>query len=86
MHYAVHQTVAFNGTFWYTKAAAQRCSIKKVFLRVLQNSQLTTALSDSLFNKVAGLRPWRRCFPETGKIFQKHIFKGHLRTIASETY
>ena len=48
-----------------------RCSIKKVFLEISQNSQEYTCARVSFFNKVAGLRPgnlfkkrlWHRCFP-----------------------
>ena len=53
------------------EAVPKRCSVKKVFLKILQNSQENTCDRVSFFNKVAGLRPatllkkrlWHRCFP-----------------------
>ena len=36
------------------EAVAQRCSIKKVFSEILQNSQ-KTPVPESVFNKVTGL-------------------------------
>ena len=52
------------------EAVVRRCSVKKVFLQVSQNSQENTCARVS-FNKVAGLSPatllkkrlWHRCFP-----------------------
>ena len=38
-----------------TKAVARRCSVKKVFLEISQNSQENTRARDFL-NKVAGLQ------------------------------
>ena len=48
-----------------TEAAVQKCSVKKVFLEISQNSQENTCA------RVTGIRPvtlfkkrlWRRCFP-----------------------
>ena len=40
----------------HIEAVAQRCSVKKVFLEISQNSQEDTA-PESFFNKVVGLRP-----------------------------
>ena len=40
----------------HTEAVAWRCSVKKVFLEILQNSQENVCQS-LIFNKVAGLRP-----------------------------
>ena len=37
------------------EAVVQRCSVQKVLLKISQNSQ-ETPVSESLFNKVAGLR------------------------------
>ena len=37
------------------EAVARRCSIKKVFLKILPNSQ-GTPVAESFFNKVAGLK------------------------------
>ena len=39
-----------------TEAVVQRCSLKKVFLEILQNSQESTCVRVSFFNKIAGLR------------------------------
>ena len=39
------------------EAVAQKCSGKKVFLKILQNSQENTYVEVSLLNKVAGLMP-----------------------------
>ena len=40
-----------------TEAVAQICSVKKVFLEILQNLQESTCARASFLNKVAGLRP-----------------------------
>ena len=39
------------------EAVARRCSVKKVFLEMSQNSQENTCARASFYNKVAGLRP-----------------------------
>ena len=47
---------------FHTEAVAQRCSVKKVFLEISQNSQETPCQSltpATLLKK----RLWRRCFP-----------------------
>ena len=52
-----------------SKALVQRCSVKKIFLKLLQNSMENTC-ARVFFNKVTGLRPatllkkrlWQRCF------------------------
>ena len=54
----------------YDRNSHQRCSIKKVFSEISQNSQENICAS-VFFNKVAGLRRatllqkrlWHRCFP-----------------------
>ena len=54
----------------FLEVVIRRCSVKKVSLEILQNSQ-KNAVPESLFYKVAGLRPatllkkrlWHRCFP-----------------------
>ena len=38
------------------EAVVQLCSVKKVFLKISQNSQKNTCVRVSFFNKVAGLR------------------------------
>ena len=53
-----------------TEAVAQRCSVKKMFLKVSQNSQENICARDCFLIK-SGLRPatllkkslWHRCFP-----------------------
>ena len=53
-----------------TEAVVRRCSLKKVLLKILKNSQENTCARVSFF-KVADLRPaallkkrlWHRCFP-----------------------
>ena len=53
----------------FLEVVIRRCSVKKVSLEILQNSQ-KNAVPESLFYKVAGLRPapllkkrlWHRCF------------------------
>ena len=57
----------------YTEAVIQRCSVKKMFLEISQNSQKSICARDSFLIKlqVLGLRPvnflkkslWHRCFP-----------------------
>ena len=52
------------------EVVVQRCSVKKVFLEISQNSQENTC-ARVFFNEVAPLRPvtllkkrfWHRCFP-----------------------
>ena len=59
-----------NGT---PEAVTLMCSVKKVFLKILQNSQENTTLSDS-----PCLKPATQVFPcEFCKTFQKRFF--HLR-------
>ena len=48
------------------KAVAQRCSAKKVFSKISQNSQENTRVRASFFLRPAALlkkRLWHRCFP-----------------------
>ena len=57
--------------FYNSKAVAQKCSVKKVFLEISQNSLEKQVCQSLFFNKVAGLRPeplvkkrpWHWCFP-----------------------
>ena len=52
------------------RSSHQSCSVKKVFLEILQNSQQNSCVS-LFFNQVSGIRPgtllkkrlWHRCFP-----------------------
>ena len=41
----------------FSEAVAQRCSAKKVLLKVSQNSRENICVGFSFFNKTAGLRP-----------------------------
>ena len=70
-----------------SEAVAQRCSVKKVFLKNSQNSPENPCAS-LFFNKVAGLsaatflkiRLWCRCFPVNfAKFLRKPFFIEHLR-------
>ena len=55
----------------YSEAVARRSSVKKVFLKALQNSQENICGRVFFFNQVADLRPttwlkkrpWHKCFP-----------------------
>ena len=59
--------------FGKNRSSHRRCSVKKVFLEILQNSQENSLF----FNKVSGLRPatllkkrlWHRCFPVNFALF-----------------
>ena len=66
----------------------QRCSVKKVFLEISQNSQENTYARVSFFNKVASLRSttllkkrlWHRCFPVNFvRFLRTPFFIEHLR-------
>ena len=63
------------------------CSVKKIFLEILQNSQKSTCAS-LFFNKFVGLRPatllkkrlWHRCFPVNfAKFLRTTFLTEHLR-------
>ena len=66
------------------EAVTQICSVKKVFLTFLQNSQENTCARASFFNKVLGLRSeacnlikniiWHRDFPVNFAKFLKTYF------------
>ena len=73
----------------FAEAVAQRCSVKKMFLEISQNSQENKHMCQSLFfNKVAGLRPatllknrlWHWCFPVNfAKFLRTPFLEEHLR-------
>ena len=74
-------------TWFLSEAVVPRCSVKKMFLEISQNSQENTCASVSLFNKVAYLRPanllkkrlWRWCFPVGfSKFLKTSFFIEHL--------
>ena len=46
----------YNETKMLSEAVVQRCSVKKVFLDILQNSQENTCAKVSFFNKFDGDR------------------------------
>ena len=69
------------------EAVVQRCSVKKLFLKISQNSQENTC-ARVFFSKVVGLRPaillkmrlWNRCLPVNfAKFLRTPIFIEHLR-------
>ena len=52
------------------EAVAMRCSVKKVFLEISQNSQENTCAKVSLLKR----RFWHRCFPVNFVKFLEHLF------------
>ena len=77
---------------WEREAVVQRCSVKKVFLKISQNSQKNTCAKVSFLIKLRNLRPatllkkrlWHRCFPVNFVKFPRTpFFTEHLRTTAS---
>ena len=70
------------------EAVVGRCSVKKVFLKVSQNSQENTVL-ESFFNEIVGRRPATllKSGSSTGafcEIFKNAYFVEHLPTAATE--
>ena len=72
----------------FSEAVAQRCSVKKMFLEILQNSKENSCDRVFFLNKVAGLGPatllkkrlWHRCFPMNfAKFLRTPCFTEHLR-------
>ena len=73
-------------TSYCSEAVVQRCSVKKVFLEILQNSQENTCARDSFLIKLQA-RPatllkkslWHRCFPVNfAKLLRTPFFIEHL--------
>ena len=66
----------------YRVAVVQRCSLKKVFLEISQNSQENTCARVCNFIRPATLlkkRPWHRFFPVNFvKFLRTHFFIEHL--------
>ena len=66
--WSVHKN---QSTTLFTEAVSRRCSLKKLFLKILQNSQENATAGVSFFSKVSGLRPTtllekrirHKCFP-----------------------
>ena len=72
-----------------SESVARRCSVKKVFLKISQNSQKNTCAS-LFFNKVAGLMPaivlkkrlQYKCLPVNfAKFLRTPFLKEHLRQL-----
>ena len=67
------------------------CSMKKVFLKLLQNLQENTSARVSFLIKLQAstllkMRPWHKCFPVNfAKFLRTLFFIKHLRTTASES-
>ena len=65
-----------------TEAVVQRCSVKKMFSKISRNSQ-ENSVPESLFNKVAGLRPatllktghWHGYFPVSFAKFRTFFYR-----------
>ena len=72
--------------FLKAEAVVRTCSVKKVFLKISQNSQEKTCARVSFFNKVTGLklatslkkRLWHKCFPVNFAKFLTTYFIEHL--------
>ena len=75
---------------WNFRSSRWRCSKKKVFLKISQNSQKNVCARVSFLRK--SCRPqakkglWHRCFPVSfAKFSRTPFFTKHLRATASET-
>ena len=73
---------------FFSEAVSKRCSVKKVFLEIFQNSQENTCVGVSFYIKLHGLnpatlfknRPWYRCFPVNfAKFLRTTFFTKHFR-------
>ena len=65
----------FISSFVHVLAVVPRCSVKKVFLEILQNSQENTCARDS-FSEIL----WHRCFPVNfAKFLRTLFFTEHFR-------
>ena len=71
-----------------SEAVARRCSVKKVFLKMLQNSQENTCARVCFLNKVASFRPAQNFIKtslaqmiscEFYEIFKNNFFRENLR-------
>ena len=67
-----------------SEAVAQRCSVKKVFLEISQNSQENTCTKVSFLMKLPATllkeTLWRRCFPVNfAKFLRTPFLTEHLR-------
>ena len=69
------------------EAVIQRCSVKEVFLKILENSQekLCTRVSFSIKWQLKK-RLWHRCFPmNIAKFLRTHFFIEHVRWLPIRT-
>ena len=68
------------------EAVAQRCSVKKVFLKILINSQESTCARVFFFDKVASLRPVTLLKKETlAQVFSCEFIKIFKNTFFNRT-
>ena len=71
--------------FSYSEAVVQRCSVKKVFLEIAQNSQENTCARDFFLIKLKACNfikksLWHRCFPVNfAKFLRTPFLTEHLR-------
>ena len=72
-------------TILKTEAVVRRCSVKKMFLEISQNSQENTCVRVSFLIKLQAWgpllkkRPWHRCFPvDFAKSLRTPFFTEHL--------
>ena len=66
----------------FREAVVQRCSVKKVLLKMSQNTQESTCARVSFLIKLqpSGLKLWNRCFPVNFvKFLRTPFFIEHLR-------
>ena len=71
---------------FFSEAVVQKCSVKKVFLEIFQNSQENTCARVSFLIKLQACvtllkkRLWHRCFPVNfAKFLRTPFFTEHLR-------
>ena len=82
----------FHTLLWSSEADVRRCSVKKVFLKISQNSQEKHLCQWLFFNKVAGLGPatllkkslWHRCSVNFAKFLRTPFSTGHFRWLLLE--
>ena len=91
-NYTISEMTGVGKSTVISEAVAQRCSVKKVFLK-FRKIHRKTPVPEPLFNKVAGLRPatllkkrlWHRCFPVNfAKFLRTPFLTEHLRWLLLE--
>ena len=80
----------------YTEAVARKCSVKKMFLEISQNSQENTSAKVSFLTKLQALglrratllkkRLWHRCFPVNFAKFLRTPFLKPAVAASAEAY